>query len=61
MTKVDWREVILKIKKDRKWGLKTIAAEIDVSMDALIRWQEGRHEPRYSKGAALLRLAGIDG
>jgi transcriptional regulator with XRE-family HTH domain len=61
MTKIDWRAVILKIKLERKWPMKTIAARIGVNERTLDWWKKGRHEPRYSQGVELLRLAGIDG
>jgi hypothetical protein len=61
MNKVDWRAVILKIKKERKWKLKTVAYNMDIVPNTLHRWMRGESEPKYSQGAFLLRLAGIDG
>jgi hypothetical protein len=55
---VDWRSVIRTIKRTHKWPRKTIAAKVGAAVSTLHDWQAGRCEPRYSQGAALLRLAG---
>jgi ribosome-binding protein aMBF1 (putative translation factor) len=57
MTKIDWREFILKIKKQRGWKIKTIAYKMSINQDTLLRWQRGATEPRHSQGERLLELA----
>jgi hypothetical protein len=60
MNKIDWREVILKIKKERKWPMKTIAGHVGVCIDTLYDWMgSSKREPRGAKRMELLRLAGM--
>lgn len=61
MTKIDWRAVILTIKRERKWPMKTIAGRVGVSRVTVYDWLGSKREPRGAKRAELLRLAGIDG
>lgn len=59
MTRIDWREVICKIKKERRLPKKNIAYRVGVTSDTLGRWQRGETEPKHSQGEFLLELAGL--
>lgn len=59
-SKIDWRSVILMIKRKKKWKQKTIAWHIGVDANTIVWWKKGRYEPRYSQGVELLRLAGME-
>ncbi|WP_146164537.1 hypothetical protein [Nitrosospira sp. Nsp2] len=55
---IDWRQVVLTIKRKHRWPRKVIAAKVCAAESTLHDWQAGKSEPRYSQGVALLRLAG---
>lgn len=55
---IDWRTVILAIKRTHKWPRKVIASKVGVAEATLRDWQAGKCEPRCSQGAELLKLSG---
>jgi hypothetical protein len=54
---IDWSRVILTIRRKYRWPRKIIAEKVGVAEISIYNWQSGKHEPRYSQGAMLLKLA----
>lgn len=59
-TGIDWRSVIMRIKRERKFPMKTIAAHIGVCRDTIHSWVSGECCPRRKSREELLRLAGME-
>lgn len=54
---IDWRTVIITIKRTHKWPRKVIASRVGAAEATLRDWQAGKSEPRYSQGVELMRLS----